>query len=677
MNYELLQEDAWSSQPNTLSKPTDWIASGGSKLWERMDGIYVWAHDKVVGTNETTQVVADMTKSEVDKVKQETQTTNQTKQDLKQTKSNIESDHLDHGDKNIDQMLARTPQLKAFLNSSGINATERLNQSVNVFSQYARSYLELDNAQSNTMWHGIVAAMIDSLVFQINKDNVTTQSADKTSDTSTSPQSSEWLFDKWLGAWSKIAGIFGWWDTSFGQLKSAFAPLQDVFAYFGWGDILRTRVKAIWLQVELMRKAKQLFVEAGKPLESTNWLTWNQSILYNPQQFVWSVRVIEQAIKADPNLIRPEYMKTEDFVKIIQIKDNQTWTTQQFNFLQLLWLEQPQTWPNPLVVAQAFQDITPESVWSNPSKVAGELMNAIGVVNNTLQSGISSRWNRDREWKSMFGGKTQELMNVFAEFSDPKDPNSLYSTVMKWLNMVWWFFTGKSFFNDSYDRNAQSKLKKYTRNLDDPQNQVRESDQNQELLFTMDHRTDEQKKVTVWALKQRIFAKESLSPTIADPYVALNPNSTAVGKYQFLLTDDSTVAGWFPKLKQYITDHQIPVMQSSNPLYVPLLASLNNHDKFKSRSKNDQELIITYMSNHDLQEDFMNQVITTDYQSWVTKLIGEQKSTIVSSNLDATQLMMSYHFLWPNNLVKALTQGRDTLSDEIKKDNLTLAQYVA
>ncbi|HNG97499.1 MAG TPA: hypothetical protein PLW93_04485, partial [Candidatus Absconditabacterales bacterium] len=365
MNYELLQEDVGSSQPNTLSKPTDWITSGGNKVGERMDNIYVWAHDKVVGTNETTQVVADMTKPEVDKVKQEAQTTNQTKQDLKQTKNNIESDYLDNGDKNIDQMLARTPQLNTFLNSSGINATERLNQSVNVFSQYARSYLELNDTQSKTTGHGIVAAMIDSLVSQINKHNVTTQSADKTSDTSTSSQSSEGLFDKRLGAGSKIAGIFGGGDSSFGHLQSAFAPLQDVFTYFGGADILRTRVKAIWLQIELTRKAKQLFVEAGKPLESTNWLTWNQSILYNPQQFVGSVRVIEQAIKADPNLIRPEYMKTEDFVKVIQIKDNQTGATQQFNFLQLLGLEQPQKGPNPLVVAQVFQDITPESVGSN------------------------------------------------------------------------------------------------------------------------------------------------------------------------------------------------------------------------------------------------------------------------------------------------------------------------
>lgn len=671
MNYELLQEDVWSSQPNTLSKPTDWITSGGNKVWERMDNIYVWAHDKVVWTNETTQVVADMTKPEVDKVKQEAQTTNQTKQDLKQTKNNIESDYLDNGDKNIDQMLARTPQLNTFLNSSGINATERLNQSVNVFSQYARSYLELNDTQSKTTWHGIVAAMIDSLVSQINKHNVTTQSADKTSDTSTSSQSSEWLFDKRLGAWSKIAGIFGWWDSSFGHLQSAFAPLQDVFTYFGWADILRTRVKAIWLQIELTRKAKQLFVEAGKPLESTNWLTWNQSILYNPQQFVWSVRVIEQAIKADPNLIRPEYMKTEDFVKVIQIKDNQTWATQQFNFLQLLWLEQPQKWPNPLVVAQVFQDITPESVWSNPSKVAGELMNAIGVVNDTLQSGINKRWNRDREWKSLFGGKTQELMDVFAEFSDPKDPNSLYSTVMKWLNMVWWFFTGKSFFNDTYDRDAQSKLKKFKLNPDAP---IREWD-NQTIMMVMEGRTPEQQTINIAQLKQKIFTKESMNTP--DPYVALNPNSTAVGKYQFLLTDDSTVAGWFPKLKQYITDHKISLIQSSNPLYAPLLASLNNHDKFKSRSKDDQELIVTYMSNHNLQEDFMNQVITTDYQSWVTKLIGEQKNTIVSSRLDATQLMMGYHFLWPTNLTKSLTQGRDKLSDEIKKDNLTLAQYVA
>jgi hypothetical protein len=122
---------------------------------------------------------------------------------------------------------------------------------------------------------------------------------------------------------------------------------NQLMGAFGGFDVLKDRLKSIWLILELTRRAKAVYCPIGaesKPdaskckeqLDRDHWIAQDTKL------FVGSARVIETAIKANPDVIQPEYMtKKADFLKVLSISASAQPITMQYTLLDLLGLTQP------------------------------------------------------------------------------------------------------------------------------------------------------------------------------------------------------------------------------------------------------------------------------------------------------------------------------------------------
>lgn len=615
----------------------------------------------------------------------------QTKQELIQVKTKSEVSNLqkDVGmkateskllnlDTSLRTMMVNSPKLLWRLELSGLDVLGEIDKLGEVFAWAMERYIWLEKDEARRFSNGIVASLFDSLTTQANKDQATLEKEkyDTTTKDTEGKEDKEkktaGYFDQWFDIAGKLGGVFSsnkdGGNSLTGQLQTMFKPLMDVFGALGWVDILWQRLKAIWLMIELTRKAKEKFVKQGQPLSSCTWLSWDRSIVNDPQRFVWSVRYMEVAIKANKDIIQPEYMKTEDFGAMIQLQDTQRWWVSQFSLLELLWLKN--TEQTQLLVAEKpfadLDDTTKNNVMKDPQiakATASKIISWLSLATEQWKKRTENRWNRDQERKNVLGKKGNEVLDLFATVSDPKDPNSLYSNVMKSINLIWWLLTGRSFTHDEYDDTAESKIWSWkTINI----GEVR-SDDDKELPVGNGV-------VHIGRWKEAIFVNESMDTQ--QPYWAINPESTAIGKYQFLMNTDKGVAPWFDRLTEYVSDQRIILVEESNSQYQLTKALLDKHSVFNSYTQEQQQLLITYMINGDLQEDFMNDIMKRDYLPSLKKLSATYPDQIIKNKLNTSELMMGVHFLGQNNMEIFLKEWWEWLSDEIKGKNKSWDQYI-
>lgn len=202
--------------------------------------------------------------------------------------------------------------------------------------------------------------------------------------------------------------------------------------------------------------------------------------------------------------------------------------------------------------------------------------------------------------------------------------------------------TGKSFTHDTYDKDAESKLGGSITSSPE----IRASD-DQEITLGSEN-------IHIGRRKQAIFANESLGTD--RPYWAINPESTALGKYQFLMSDNRKVTPWLMMLRSMIDDKSISLLSEADPQYSVTKAFLDKHTLFKDYSSQNQQLLITYMTNADLQEDFMNIVMNKSYLPSLEKFSQLYGDQIKKNNLNASELMMGIHFLGEANMKLFLEQ---------------------
>ena len=103
---------------------------------------------------------------------------------------------------------------------------------------------------------------------------------------------------------------------------------------------------------------------------------------------------------------------------------------------------------------------------------------------------------------------------------------------------------------------------------------------------------------------------------------------------------------------------------------------LDKHIFFNSYTQEQQQLLITYMINGDLQEDFMNDIMKRDYLPSLKKLSATYPDQIIKNKLNTSELMMGVHFLGQNNMEIFLKEWWEWLSDEIKGKNKSWDQYI-
>lgn len=129
-------------------------------------------------------------------------------------------------------------------------------------------------------------------------------------------------------------------------------------------------------------------------------------------------------------------------------------------------------------------------------------------------------------------------------------------------------------------------------------------------------------------------------------------------------------------LRSMIDDKSISLLSEADPQYSVTKAFLDKHTLFKDYSPQNQQLLVTYMTNADLQEDFMNIVMNKSYLPSLEKFSQLYGDQIKKNNLNASELMMGIHFLGEANMKLFLEQWRDALSDTIKGKNKNWDEYI-
>ncbi|MFA7284886.1 MAG: hypothetical protein WC004_03620, partial [Candidatus Absconditabacterales bacterium] len=377
------------------------------------------------------------------------------------------------GDVKLEQLDARVnPSTYEILQSDGTNLMqflqnaerpERLEGLVNnletIFQKVGVDYCHLEEPEAKHMATGIVCSIIDSLTGERNTGSV--QPAQPAEGDKTKPAAGQ--FDALGAVFGNISKMFG------GKAGSGMEHmLGDMFGQlvgvFGGADVLRQRLKSVFLLIELTRKSREILCPrdaAGKIDASNSVCTRDNSLIHNPKLFVGSSRIVEVAIKADKDVIQPENIHTlADFQKAIQITQGTTMV--QYGLLDLLGLRPISVAGAQAIAAQDyFADIDAaalEKATSAPGakqKLATKVLDGLETAVAQGKSFQTSRkTNRTALETGGLKGQVQEWMKALEPLSDPNDPESMYTTFNKWINLICGLLTGTAFSEDLYDPKA-------------------------------------------------------------------------------------------------------------------------------------------------------------------------------------------------------------------------------
>lgn len=365
-------------------------------------------------------------------------------------------ENLETGHKSMAEIMASKTNLHTFLTewNSKLDrpvAVEKLINDVEwLFEKAVSSYCKLSPSESKHMATGIVCSFIDSVTYALNTPVSTESKTNKKWEKA--DQNGESKFGM-LKVFGEVAG------NLLGKAKDGkelnLVGMESIFTNIEWAfgsyEVLEQRTKSIFVLMELTRKAKWLFINPAT-WTSKESLDRNGRIANDPNKFVTATRILETAYKWNKDVVKPEYMNAKsDFLQVLDLTDSNTKPPKsaKLNLLQLLWLQWEWAVDERFVVSDYFADLSPDA--KRDPEVAKWI---ISWLQKAVEFGDEAIKNRDHNKTAFLPMKkqTNDLLESFKPLlGDENDPDSLYSTFKKWINLFWGVFTGESFDEVKYD----------------------------------------------------------------------------------------------------------------------------------------------------------------------------------------------------------------------------------
>ncbi len=565
---------------------------------------------------------------------------------------------------------------------------ERIESLVNrlegIFTRVGEDYCRLDHTEAKHMATGIVCSLIDSLTGQINTGATANPDAKKDANPSE--------FDAWGKVAGNISKLLG--GEGQGGAENLFGDMfSQLIAVFGSWDVLWQRLKSIFLLIELTRKSREILCDRtnGKPDPAKSVCTWNQSIVHDAKLFVGSARIVESAIKADKDIIQPENIHTlADFKKAIKFTEGTS--SVEYGLLDLLWLRmQSVPLAHPIAAQEYFADVSPQMLEGGRAevqqKIATKILDALELADDKGES-FQEWWktNRASLEKSGLRGKVDERMKAFMPLSDPNDPDSLYSSFNKLINLFCGLLTGTAFSEEAYDPNAKDLWSATTDNA--VSNTERKAIGDQVLEW-----------VVAWSVSYYAI-NAILKWESAYKYDAINPSDSADGQLSIGLIqwhgeragklvakmgalDRAKVLdpqqGLGPDLGKFVLDTK----PNGRWLETQKRWSMQGWKRVPNEKEEDgtplaawkKDRVVSFqrLLNTDLAKHVMNTELKTDVESYVTVIKKELDITESDDKLSVQQkqaivMLSRFYNAWPEWTKKLIASTNKSLDINVLKD---------